>query len=287
MPFDAESLGLQAGAVSLLRDLVHERLGLHYPDARVEALVDRLAPLVADRGFASFLDYFYFLKYDDAAAAEWDRVVDALSVQETYFWREIDQIKAVVDEVIPQLAGDGRRPIRIWSVPCASGEEPLTVAMLLHEQGWFERARIELRAGDASPQALQRARVGSYRERAFRTLPPAFRERYFQRCGDQWKVDPALHARISTWQQVNLNLAADVAAVGAADVLFCRNVFIYFSDAAIRRVVDTLADVMPSPGYLCVGASESLLRLTDRFELEEIGGSFVYVKRTPARRVSS
>ncbi len=104
MPFDADSLGLQPAATSLLRDLIHERLGVHFAENRFDALVDRLAPLVTDRGFGSFLDYFYFLKYDAAADREWDRVMDALSVPESYFWREIDQIQAVVREVIPTLA---------------------------------------------------------------------------------------------------------------------------------------------------------------------------------------
>jgi chemotaxis protein methyltransferase CheR len=282
MAFDSESLGLHPGAVSLLRDLVHERLGLFYSDDRIDTLEDRLAPLVTDRGFGSFLDYFYFLKYDAQGALEWDRVMDTLSVQETYFWREIDQLRAIVSDVNPGLVRQHRyRPIRIWSVPCATGEEPLSIAMLLEEQRWFERADIELRAGDASPHALSRARQGLYRDRALRALPPPLRTRFFRKCKDSWLIDPALHARVSGWHQINLMNPLDVSAIGMADVLFCRNVFIYFSEAGTRRVVDNIADRMPTPGYLCVGAAESLLRVTDRFELEDIGGAFVYVKRSP------
>jgi chemotaxis protein methyltransferase CheR len=283
MAFDADSLGLQPAALLLLRDLVHDKLGLYYAAERTDALVDRLAPLVSERGFSSFLDYFYFLKYDAAADEEWPRVMDALSVPETYFWREVDQIRAVVDDIIPRLIGDAPlRPLRVWSVPCASGEEPLTIAMLLEERGWFERARIELHAGDASPAALERARRRVYRERAFRSLPDAMRSRYFRRCGDGWQVDAALHARVASWRRINLMAAGDLAALGWCDIVFCRNVFIYFSDAAVRRVVAALAAQMPSPGYLCVGAAESLLRTSSAFDLEEIGGAFVYVKRSNA-----
>jgi len=280
MAFDAESLGLQPTALPLVRALVQERMGLFYADDRLDMLSDRLAPLVSDRGFGSFLDYYYFLKYDAASDAEWNRVMDVLTVPETYFWREMDQIHALVNHVIPQLAArPGGMPIRIWSVPCASGEEPLTIAMALDQQGWFERTTIELRAGDASLAALDRARAGKYRERSFRSLPPELRERYFRSCGDVWQVDPVLHRRVQAWRQINLMNLADAAVVARAEVLFCRNVFIYFSEAGVRQVVQRFAEEMPTPGYLCVGASESLLRITDRFELEEMGGAFIYVKR--------
>jgi chemotaxis protein methyltransferase CheR len=283
MPFDVESLGLRPAALPLLRDLIRDRLGIYYADDRLDTLADRVAPLVAGCGFVSFLDYFYLLKYDAGSTGEWDRLMDTLSVGETYFWREVDQIRAIVDHVVPALAARSNVPIRLWSVPCASGEEPLTLAILLDAAGWFERALIEICAGDASPAALGRARAGRYRERAFRSLPSIYRERYFQRCGEAWQVDPALQARVMSWEQINLMDERDVARVGAAQVVFCRNVFIYFSDAGIRRVVETLADRMPVPGYLCVGASESLLRATSRFELEDVAGAFVYVKRGDAK----
>ena len=281
MAFDAESLGLRAAALPLLRDLVHERIGVSYDDSRLDSLADRLAPLVTARRLDSFLDYFYYLKYDDASAAEWCRVADALSVPETYFFREIDQIRAAVDVVIPQLVAHyNGSPLRIWSVPCASGEEPLTIAMLLDERGWFDRAPIELCAADASPAAIERAREGRYRPRSFRSLPECYRDRYFVKDGDAWRVTPSLHRRVHAWRTLNLMAADDVQKLAMSPLIFCRNVFIYFSPSSIRRVVDSLADQMPSPGYLCVAAAESLLRITNRFELEEIGGAFMYVKRT-------
>jgi chemotaxis protein methyltransferase CheR len=280
MSFDADSLGIRATGLELLRDLVSERSGLYYDEARLDGLADRLAPLVAERHFTSFLDYFYLLKYDAAADTEWNRVLDALSVPETYFWREVRQIEAAVNVLVPQLAAQcGSLPLRIWSVPCASGEEPLTIAMLLEEHKWFDRANIELHAADASPAAIARARVGQYRERSFRALPPALRERYFEPHGDGGRVKASLHRRVHEWHVMNLMDRDAARRVGSAPLIFCRNLFIYFSTSSIRQVVDTFADTMPTPGYLCVAAAESLLRVTTRFELEDIGGSFVYVKR--------
>jgi len=278
MAFDADSLGLHVTTAALLRDVIHERLGLFYEGQRLDMLADRLAPRVTERGFDTFLDYYYFLKYDPAASQEWHHVMDALSVPETYFWREIDQLKAIVDHVVPQLARRSRRPIRIWSVPCASGEEPLSLAMLLEQCGWFERAPIELWAADASQAQLARAAQGIFRDRSLRVLPDGLRERFFTAVPGGWRVDAALHARVRGWHRVNLAAPADLALMAQSDIVFCRNVFIYFSDAVVRRIVETLAGLLSTPAYLCIGASESLLRLTDRFELEEIGGAFVYVR---------
>jgi chemotaxis protein methyltransferase CheR len=206
--------------------------------------------------------------------------MDVLSVPETYFWREIDQVRAVVDVVVPALvAGLRGAPLRIWSVPCASGEEPLTIAMVLDQAGWFGRAPIEIHGSDASPAQIARARAGQYRQRAFRALPEALRERYFRQHGESWIPEAGLANRISSWSVVNLMAAAEVAAMATAPVIFCRNVFIYFSVDRVRDVAERFAAAMPVPAYLCVAASESLLRVTDAFQLEEIGGSFVYVKR--------
>lgn len=276
----ADSLGLSSSALPLLRDLIHERMGVFFDNGRYDSLRDRLAPLVVDRGFGSFLDYYYLLKYDEAAAEDWGRVMDAISVPETYFWREIDQVRGIVSRAVPELVkASPAATLRIWSAPCASGEEPLTIAMMLQEAGWFDRVPIEIHGSDASPAAIERAKAGRYRERSFRSLPPVLWDKYFRPGDGVWTVDPALQRRITSWSVVNLLDETAVAARAAVPIVFCRNVFIYFSDGGIRRVVDQFARAMPSPAYLCVGASESLLRVTSRFELEELGGAFVYVKR--------
>jgi chemotaxis protein methyltransferase CheR len=147
--------------------------------------------------------------------------------------------------------------------------------MLLAECGRLDQ--VEIAASDGSQAALDAAAEGLYRERAFRTLPTQLRARYFTREGTRWRMDPALRDRIS-WSRVNLLDTNTVARQANADIILCRNVFIYFSESAIRRVVETFAHAMPAPAYLCVGAAESLLRLTDRFELEQIGDAFMYVK---------
>jgi chemotaxis protein methyltransferase CheR len=259
----------------LLRDVIHQRLGLFYDTAQFDQLADRLAPLVVARGLGSFMDYYYFLKYAEEPG-EWSNVMDALAVHETYFWREIDQLRAVVDHLVPQLA-EQSTALKIWSIPCASGEEPLTLAMLLEEAGWFERMPIELVGSDASPAAITRAKAGSYGPRSFRNLPATMREKYFRPGHNTWQVVPDLRERVS-YDIINLVADDEVCRHASAPVVLCRNVFIYFSEESIRRALSVFERAMPLPGFLCVGASESLLRRTSTFELQEIGGAFIYVK---------
>ena len=283
MGLRSHDLALPEGASTLIRTLIHERTGMFFDNGKSDLLIDKLAPLVIERGFSSYLDYYYLLKYDETSKLEWQNVVNALSVQETYFWREFDQVRALVQTLLPQwqARNGSSATLRIWSAACATGEEPLTLAMALNEAGWFERASIEILASDASSKALERAVKGVYRERAFRNLQPHLRERYFEPAGSDWRVRSDIHARIK-WGIANLIEEDQIAPLAAADFIFCRNVFIYFSESAISRAVRSFARYMRPPGYLFVGAAESLLRLTTDFTLTEIDDAFVYVKRERA-----
>ncbi|MET0645363.1 MAG: protein-glutamate O-methyltransferase CheR [Pyrinomonadaceae bacterium] len=281
MGVNTGSLGVTGGADRLLRDLIHERTGLFFDNGKGDILADKLSPLVIERGFTSLLDYYYLLKYDEAAQDEWRNVMNALSVPETYFWREMDQVRALVETVVPRwFAEPGAGPLRIWSAACATGEEPLTIAMALKEAGWLGRVPVEIYASDASPAAIEKARRGIYRERSFRNLSAELRAKYFTQEGatKTWRIDAKLHARVE-WGVVNLMNEAEVAPRASANVIFCRNVFIYFSNHSISRTVGTFAAHIRPPGHLFVAASESLLRITEDFELQEIGNAFVYVRR--------
>ena len=282
MGLRSHNLALPEGATSLIQTLIHERTGMHFDNGKRDILMDKLSPLVIERGFGSYLDYYYLLKYDPSARVEWQNVINALSVQETYFWREFDQVRALVQTLVPQWhARNAGSTLRIWSAACATGEEPLTIAIALNEAGWFGRASIEIVATDASTKAIDRAVRGVYRERAFRNLPAALRDRYFERDGSDWRVSSDIHSRIR-WGLANLMEEDQVSPLADADFIFCRNVFIYFSESAIGRVVRSFSRHIRPPGYLFVGAAESLIRLTTDFTLTEIDDAFVYVKRERA-----
>src|SRR5204863_1376220 len=129
------------GVGQLLRDLIHDRTGLFFEDERMDFLIEKLQPVAQSRGFNSFLEYYYALK--DRNHVEWDRAWDALSVQETYFWREMSQINALVEVIVPDWFRKHPLPFRVWSAACATGEEPYTIAMALVEAG-FGSSPIEI-----------------------------------------------------------------------------------------------------------------------------------------------
>ena len=279
MSFNPDLSTPRNGVETLLRDLVFEKTGLFFDETKLDIFAGKISNLLTQRGFTSYLDYYYLLKYDTDSIDEWLNVIDALAVQETYFWREMDQIHALCEEVIPFLySKQPTAPIRIWSAACATGEEPLTIAMRLNEAGWFQRADIKIFATDASPAAIARARAGLYGGRSFRALPENLKSKYFESEGKHWKVSSELHQRIS-YGIANLIETESTAAYSHAPVIFCRNVFIYFTPETVRDVVESFSKTIQVPGFLFVGAAESLLKATDRFELEEIGNAFVYTKR--------
>ena len=263
----------------LLRDLVHERTGIFFEDARLGSLLEKLHDRAVANDCRSYLDYYYVLKYDERGPEEWRRVQDAFSVQETYFWRESDQLDALVGEIVPAWFREhsSTAPLRIWSAACATGEEPYSIVMALRENGWGDHP-IEVIASDASETALAKARLGVYRERSFRVLSAGLRERYFTPAAGGLQLDPAIMARVS-FRQINLAAPEQAALLANAPVIFCRNVFIYFSPASIARVVASFARYMPAGGNLFVGASESLLKVTDDFELLQLGSAFVYRRK--------
>jgi chemotaxis protein methyltransferase CheR len=273
-PGDAARMLVQTQVGQLLRDLIHEQTGVYFESDRIEMMLEKLEPRAVARQCQSYLDYYYILKYDEGAEEEWRRVMDAFSVQETYFWRESDQIRALVDYVVPEWFKQTTLPLRIWSAACATGEEPYSLAIALCEAGWSNHP-IEILASDASEAALTKARAGVYRERSFRNLPPLLREKYFEPYEDANAVRASIRSRVS-FRWANLVDLTDFPPEGAVHVIFCRNVFIYFSSEAIKRVVSTFARKIPLGGHLFIGASESLLKLTDQFDLKELGPAFVY-----------
>jgi chemotaxis protein methyltransferase CheR len=238
-------------------------------------LAERVSPRATERGFASLLDYYYYLRYDPAADEEFERLAEALVVNETYIGRELDQLTALADILLPRLLAERNR-LRLWSAACSTGEEPLTLAGMLDDRGFLPR--VEIVASDISQRALDVARRGRFVGRSLRALPKA---------ADGWLVldGPTATVRLDllhsvAFQQLNLNDKEAIRRLGKLDVIVCRNVLIYFRDSTIKSVVESFADALNPGGYLLIGASESLLRFGAELCCEEHGGAFFY-RKTP------
>ncbi len=276
----ARPLTVPEGLPVLLRDLIHEYTGIYFDPPRFDIMLDKLADLVRARGHRSYMEYYYLLKYEDLNRVEWQRVIEALSVQETYFWREMPQIHALVNRLVPQWFAGGSKRLRIWSAACATGEEPYTIAIALNEAGWGNHP-IEIMASDASLGALEKAQKAHYRERALRSLPDDLRKKYFAETEGGFRLSPSIVSRVQ-FHKANILEPKEIAIMSTSPVIFCRNVFIYFSPETIRRALFLFATNMPSGGHLFVGVSESLLKLTNEFDLHEIQDAFVYLRRARA-----
>lgn len=261
---------------SILGALIEERAGLHYRLEDIELLRDKVSTRAEQLGFDSLLDYYYYLRYDPNGGVELDALIERLVVHETYFFRELDQLRVLAQSLLPVLLAR-REPVRIWCAAAATGEEPLSLAMLIAEQEALRRCRIV--ATDISERALGRARRGEFGGRSTRALSAGMGGRWLERRGDSVTVHPEIFAAIE-WKRLNLLDDAAIAAMGEFDVVLLRNVLIYFSDATVRRVLASLERVLSRDGYLLVGASESLLRYGTGFACEEHAGAFFY-RRVP------
>lgn len=263
----------------LLRDQIYKRSGMWFADSSKYLLQKRLSPRAKELNFDSFQKYFYFLQYDPRAEAEFDTIYDLVTTNETYFFREPQQLAAFIEEIVPDiLARKNIKKIRIWSAGCSSGEEPYSIAILLSEGGFYDRGTFEIFASDINQQVLAKARKGIYRENAFRSTEGAVREKYFTREPDgSWRLKDEIRNRVQ-FGRLNLYDEARVSLLGHLDIVFCRNVIIYFDDASKKVVVTNFYNRLIDGGYLLLGHSESLISLSTQFKLRHLKNDMVYQK---------
>jgi chemotaxis protein methyltransferase CheR len=258
----------------LLGALVEERSGLHYAPEDRDVFGEKIGVRMADAGFESALDYYYFLRYDPHGSDELDALIDGLVVGETYLFRELDALLAAM-AVVVRPAIEERAIARVWSAGCATGEEPFTLAMMCAEEGSLKH--LELTATDISNRSLGRARAGQLSTRALRTVGnPAWTQRLTDRYVHEgrmaYEITSAIAFRRESLLQPPPTPRSDL------DLILCRNVLIYFRDEVVRDVVAMLASRLRPGGRLLVGASESLLRFGTALRCEERAGAFFYVK---------
>jgi chemotaxis protein methyltransferase CheR len=270
------SFTLSPPLFAIWKNLIQERTGIHYEPADQPLLESKLASRAMEAGFDSPLDYYYFLRYDPTAEAEIDALIDALVVNETYFFRETEQLTALCTAMLAPRCGGGKR-LRVWCAACSTGEEPLTLAMILDGMGVL--SQVDILATDIGLKALARAERGDHGERSLRAMPEPMKERWLKMVEGRARVSPVLRKKIE-WRRLNLLDDKAIRALGKFDAILCRNVFIYFNDDTVQRVVTSLSAALNDGAPLLVGASESLLRFGTHLRSEEHAGSFFQVRST-------
>ncbi len=267
------SLAMSPQLFVLFTALVEEASGIAYGIDDSELFASKVADHAIELGYGSLLDYYYRLRYDDPDGYEIRRLIEALLVHETYFFRELAPLTELVDGYLATVV-EQRGRARVWSAACATGEEPYTLAMLLDERGLLDK--VEIVATDISGSALARAESGRHSRRSLRDgYPPALAARYLEVSSHGVLVAPRIRGAV-TFQRLNLIDAAAIASLGQFDAILCRNVLIYFKESRVLAVVDRLTAALRPGGWLAVGVSESLLRFGTSLICEERGGSFFY-----------
>ncbi len=267
---------LTASEIRRLGAFLHLRTGMIFGEAKRYYIERRIADRMAATGMRTFNAYFAHVESDRDEA---EQLINIFTVNETYFYREEHQLRCMSRSLLPDIV-QGRKPgdlVRIWSAPCSTGEEPYSIAIWLLEN-WplVDAYHIEIVGSDIDTQVLQDAQAGNYGERALSRLPPDVIERYFEPSHDgQRRLIQDLRESVK-FTSANLVDPDSVAAQGRFDIIFCRNVLIYFDDSSRLRAVDNLYASLHPGGYICLGHTESMSRISKRFDLRRFEDAIVY-----------
>ncbi len=245
---------------------LHERSGILLTKDKTYLVESRLTPLVRAHGFASLAALISDLRVTNNPALG-EEVVDAMTTNETFFFRDKIPFERFTDVILPDLlkARATEKRLRIWCAASSTGQEPYSLAMLLKERsaqlpGW----KIDIVATDLSASVIQRAKAGCYSQfEVQRGLPIQLLLRYFEQKGDVWEIAPAIRSMV---QFRTLNLLRDFSALGRFDVVFCRNVLIYFDEKTRVSLLERIARMMAPDGFLTLGAAETVIGLTNLFK---------------------
>ncbi|GEP12205.1 CheR family methyltransferase [Methylobacterium gnaphalii] len=261
-------------------EFLYRRTGMLFTPAKRYFVDRRLAERMKATLSRSFGVYLALLRSD--ADGEVEKLINAFTINETYFYREDHQLRCLTSSLLPELVG--RKPpgstVRIWSMPCSTGEEPYSVAIWLLET-WPEvdRYDVEIVGSDIDTRALAAAEEGHYGERALMRLSPELVARYFvreeTRLGPSWRILAELRDSVR-FTPCNLTDTAEMAVHGLFDVVFCRNVLIYFDDASRRLAADNIYDVLVPGGFVCLGHTESMSRISPLFRVCRYDDAIVY-----------
>lgn len=267
-----------------LRGMLKERSGLMLSGEKQYLVESRLTPLARKAGLRSLGELVMKLRGPNAERLIAE-VVEAMTTNESFFFRDKTPFEHFRDSILPSLiaARENRRRIRIWCAAASAGQEPYSLAMTLKEfSGLPPDLRVEILATDISTEILEKAKSGVYTQfEVQRGLPIQLLVKYFSKIGDMWQIAPELRAMV---QFRPLNLMRDFSNLGTFDLVFCRNVLIYFDQPTKIDVLSRLADVTAADGYLCLGAAETVVGLTDVFKAVPDKRGF-YAPNKPAANV--
>ncbi len=281
--FQEHIIPLSDETFRLLRDLIKNYCGIYFDDTSKYLLERRLSRRIGLLNLNDFKDYYRFLLYDSKREEELSAIMDILTVNETYFFREPNLLKAFSEEILPEIRerNQNTRRLRIWSGGCSTGEEPYTIAMLILEDGRFLGWDIQIIGSDISQRVLQVARKGIYGRNSFRQTDEYYIKKYFrQEAEGLWRIKDSVKELVN-FGYLNLLDPIRTKLIETMDVIFCRNVLIYFDMESRKKVIDMFYNKLRNGGYLLLGHAESLLNITTSFTMRHLKNDVVYQKILP------
>jgi len=270
-----------------IRDLIYQEAGIFHPDNKLRLLIDRCGRRMKQLHSKTLREYFECLTVKPNRQAELVALLNEITIGETCFFRNQPQLDALRQVVIPRIletkADAPIRQLRIWSAGCSTGEEPYTLRMLLDETGDLLKGwTFQILATDLNEHSLAHAKNAIYGSHSTRHLTPYYRQKYFTSVGEQLQLQPVVRSGIS-FSRLNLNDDARMAFMKGLDLIFCCNVLIYFDLASKQRVIRHFYNNLLPHGYLFLGHSESLYRVSDEFRLVHLPRTTAYMKGDRSR----
>jgi chemotaxis protein methyltransferase CheR len=259
-------------------EFFHRKTGIHFEPAKRYFVDKRLVERIEATGAENFRAWFVALRFE-TDGAEMQRLVNLMTVNETYFFREAYQFDCLVNHMLDEVAAR-KRPgsrIRIWSIPSSTGEEPYSIAIYLLER-WarIEQYDVEILSSDIDTTVLQAAQRGIHSARSVGQLPKPYLKKYFTPHGDgEWRISRDLVDAVE-FSHVNLSDAADTRRFRDIDVIFCRNLLIYFDDLSRRVAAEAMFDALAPGGFMCLGHSESMSRMSSLYTMRRFPDALVY-----------
>ena len=268
-----------ADDVARLCEFLYRRTGMLFDGSKRYYFDRRLSERMLATRSRTFQEYFANLRAD--AEHEIEHLINAFTVNETYFYREDHQLRCMTSNLLNEivLRKGPEEPIRIWSLPCSTGEEPYSIAIWLMEN-WpdVDRHSVEIIGSDIDTRALAAAAEGIYGERALMRLSRSIKERYFLPMLDStYQIDPGLRDSIR-FTKINLVDTQSMAGYRNIDIVFCRNVLIYFDDASRRLAAENIYDCLRPGGYICLGHSETMSRISSLYRVCRFPDAIIYQK---------
>jgi chemotaxis protein methyltransferase CheR len=276
---DADAMCISDEDFLKFREFFYRKTGIIFEESKRYFVDKRIIERIRASGNPDFRSYFMFMRLQ-ASGEELQLLTNLMTVNETYFLREELQFLALINSLLPEILSrktDGDA-IRIWCIPSSSGEEPYSIAMYLLER-WpgIKDWDVQLIASDIDTEILRKARAGLFSERSIAHVQETWLQKYFSRSGDEYQLCDDLRQAVE-FTRVNLTEPASTIGYRDFDVVFCRNLLIYFDDLSRKVAAETIYDSLKPGGYVCLGHSESMSRISPLFKICKCPEAIVYQK---------